>query len=206
MTCPAITGRDSTVTPGQKLERRVPFFLGLVFYGFLSGAALIWIMQSGKVPLREALHVRSLPVTFSVGVGLGILGAWLSDRLVRRISWARSLEQEFGWVLGEQPKWQVVILALASGFAEELFFRGAMQPHLGIGITAAVFGLIHYPFHEKLRAWPFFSFVAGVGLGYEAQWTQSLLAPMLTHAVLNLINLWRITDTYRVFPQDLATP
>jgi membrane protease YdiL (CAAX protease family) len=108
-------------------------------------------------------------------------------------------------VLGEQPKWQVVVLAAASSLAEEIFFRGALQPHLGIWLTAAVFGIVHYPFHEKLIAWPVFAFAAGLLLGYECRWTGSLLAPVLTHFVINLCNLWRITNRYRNYPAELLT-
>lgn len=39
--------------------------------------------------------------------------------------------------------WEWLLLALAAGIAEELLFRGALQPIMGMGFTAVVFALIH---------------------------------------------------------------
>jgi membrane protease YdiL (CAAX protease family) len=39
--------------------------------------------------------------------------------------------------------WEWFLLALAAGLGEELLFRGALQPVLGLGFTAVLFGLVH---------------------------------------------------------------
>ena len=39
--------------------------------------------------------------------------------------------------------WEWFLLALAPGIGEELLFRGALQPVLGLGFTAVLFGLVH---------------------------------------------------------------
>lgn len=39
--------------------------------------------------------------------------------------------------------WEWLILAIAAGVGEELLFRGALQPVLGLGFTAVLFGLVH---------------------------------------------------------------
>jgi membrane protease YdiL (CAAX protease family) len=39
--------------------------------------------------------------------------------------------------------WEWLLLALAAGIGEELLFRGALQPVLGLGLTSVLFSLIH---------------------------------------------------------------
>ncbi|MFN2189860.1 MAG: lysostaphin resistance A-like protein [Candidatus Promineifilaceae bacterium] len=39
--------------------------------------------------------------------------------------------------------WEWFILALAVGIGEELLFRGALQPSLGLGFTSVLFALVH---------------------------------------------------------------
>jgi membrane protease YdiL (CAAX protease family) len=39
--------------------------------------------------------------------------------------------------------WEWFLLALAAGVGEELLFRGALQPVLGLGLTSVLFALIH---------------------------------------------------------------
>lgn len=39
--------------------------------------------------------------------------------------------------------WEWLLLALAAGIGEEILFRGALQPVMGLGFTAVIFALIH---------------------------------------------------------------
>jgi len=39
--------------------------------------------------------------------------------------------------------WEWFLLALATGISEELLFRGALQPVLGLGFTSVLFALVH---------------------------------------------------------------
>jgi membrane protease YdiL (CAAX protease family) len=39
--------------------------------------------------------------------------------------------------------WEWLLIALATGIGEELLFRGALQPALGLGFTSILFALIH---------------------------------------------------------------
>lgn len=57
---------------------------------------------------------------------------------------AELLDNVNSLLLGEMDTvWEWFILALAAGIGEELLFRGALQPVMGIGFTAVVFALVH---------------------------------------------------------------
>jgi uncharacterized protein len=84
----------------------------------------------------------------------------------------------------------LTLLALTPAIAEELLFRGTLQPlmlkafkqnfHMAIWVTAFWFSFIHLQF---LGFFP--RLLLGAVLGYAAHWSGSLLLPMLGHFVFN---------------------
>jgi len=102
------------------------------------------------------------------------------------------------------------VVAVYSSFGEEALFRGFVQPlimqklaaamgadgfvpaALAIVITSLVFGLLHFPMVKELRPWTVFALVAGLLFGGLAAWSQSLLAPVVAHLLINWLNLRRL--------------
>jgi membrane protease YdiL (CAAX protease family) len=74
-----------------------------------------------------------------------------------------------------------------------MFFRGLLQPYLGIVITSIVFGLAHFVPRRDLFPWMLFSVAAGFLLGWLYQFSGNLLAPIACHVIVNGINLTKIT-------------
>lgn len=83
----------------------------------------------------------------------------------------------------------LILIALVPAIAEELCFRGAVQPafmrlvknkHAAVWITAFVFSFIHLQFLGFLPR-----FILGAVLGYAAWWSNSLIVPMTGHFVNN---------------------
>ncbi|MFZ6046514.1 CPBP family intramembrane glutamic endopeptidase [Pseudomonas sp. CR3202] len=112
-------------------------------------------------------------------------------------------------LVGWQPKWPEMIwewLAvnlLATVLAEELVFRGLLQPALvarlgpryGIPLTAAIFGAVHLPFS------PLFALLAGVaGLGYGLAFHYSgrLSVAVFLHLAVNLCHLLLLSYPLRL--------
>jgi hypothetical protein len=195
---PPAAGRPSAVNPQVKLERRVPPFYAAFFYGFLAIAGYVWLWAiGGDVTALFALKNPWLEIGLGVGAGVLIVGACAV--LPAWFGMARELEKEFGWILGEQKKWEIAVLAVLSGIAEEFFFRGAMQQAVGPLLATVIFGVLHWPVNWSFRLWPFFAAAAGAVLAMERHVTGGLVAPILTHVIVNAVNLTRITRAYRVW-------
>ena len=64
-------------------------------------------------------------------LGLGGLVVWSSRLVSRHTGWGGTLRDEFRGVLGNLNSRQILLLALLSGFGEELLFRGVLHPRLG---------------------------------------------------------------------------
>jgi membrane protease YdiL (CAAX protease family) len=201
MTEPPPSGRPSAIQPQVKLERRVSPFFATLFYGFIIAAAWIWLVIGAKVdPLQLWTSSNWLR---DIGVGLGaaaaIAGATVA--LSRGFGAARDLEKEFGWILGEQRIAEIAFLAVLSGVAEEFLFRGALHQFIGPVLATALFAAVHWPVNWSFRLWPLFALLAGAVLAAERIWTESLIAPAVTHAAVNGINLFRLTRKYRVWKE-----
>jgi hypothetical protein len=78
----------------------------------------------------------------------------------------------------------VAMLALAPGICEELLFRGALQPRIGVIPTALLFASIHtqYGFSLDLLA----VFVLAIGLGLIRKYTNTTTSS-LCHTTYNLL-------------------
>jgi membrane protease YdiL (CAAX protease family) len=86
---------------------------------------------------------------------------------------------------GGLSSWTIVLLAVCSAASEELFFRGVLQPEIGLVPASVVFGVLH-PFGPAYVAW---ATTAGVGLGWLATSTGTLAASTAAHATYNLLAL-----------------
>jgi hypothetical protein len=82
-----------------------------------------------------------------------------------------------------------ILLALVSGFAEELLFRGALWPHLGLIGTTLLFALVHVLPRRSLWLYPLFALVAGFLLGLVREGTESLWPAVVAHVTVNALNL-----------------
>ena len=198
---PPSGGRPSAIQPQVKLERRVSPFFATFFYGFIAAAAWIWLLVGAKVDPMTLWTSSNWPRDLAVGLGAGAAIAGASALLPGRLSGARELEREFGWILGEQRAGEIAYLALLSGAAEEFLFRGALHQVAGPFLSTALFAVVHWPVNWSFRLWPLFALAAGAVLAAEREWTGSLVAPAVTHAAVNGVNLFRLARKYRTWKE-----
>lgn len=109
--------------------------------------------------------------------------------LIKRAAWARALHRELKPIVEPLSSSEILLLALASGFAEELFFRGAMQPGLGLLLTSIIFGAVHTGPKRVFLAWSFWAFVMGLLFGAIFELTGVLWGPVLAHVLINERNM-----------------
>lgn len=95
----------------------------------------------------------------------------------------------------------LVLLALASGIGEEVLFRGWLQAEVGLVGASLLFGAAHVWGRE---AWPYGLYAAGMGgvLGGLLMVTGSLWAPVLAHALNNLLGFLALRDGWLALPSE----
>lgn len=94
----------------------------------------------------------------------------------------------------------LLIIAVVTGLAEEIFFRGCLQQivqkivnnkHLAIWITAIIFSAIHFQFYGFIPR-----MLLGAILGYLFMWSGSLWLPVIAHTIHNALNVILIQIYY----------
>ena len=75
----------------------------------------------------------------------------------------------------------VIIISIAAGVGEELFFRGVLQPEIGLVPASIVFGLLHMGGRGTFLFGCWVA-VMGLALGILANVSDGLVAPIVAHS------------------------
>jgi membrane protease YdiL (CAAX protease family) len=106
------------------------------------------------------------------------------------------------WIAG-QPLALRAALALSAGVVEEIFFRGLLQPRVGLLFSTGLFALAHLSYDQP------FVLVGVTALsvlyGLLVRWRQSLWAAITAHALFDAVQLLIVIPTvldqfYRAAP------
>jgi membrane protease YdiL (CAAX protease family) len=170
----------------------------LVFYAGLGAAAIAWRvgLQGQSLWLAgpgSAVRWLRDPALGALAGGLVIQ---LSALLTRHTRAGEQLARRLAEVLGPLAPGDCWVLALASGFAEEAFFRGALQPAVGLAAASALFAAAHLVPRRDWVLWSAFSLAAGLLLGALYRTTGNLVAPIVAHVLVNGVNLNRLVREY----------
>lgn len=129
----------------------------------------------------------------AVGLGLATAGglAAINLTLLHRPSgpWRRvrvAVDEVLVPTFSTLASWQMVVVAVAAGVSEELFFRGWLQPVLGLPAASIAFGLAHVA-GPRMLAFGVWAMGMGVVMGGLALVTGGLLASMTAHACYDVL-------------------
>jgi membrane protease YdiL (CAAX protease family) len=159
-----------------------PVIAGSLLYLFMRGQQpLVWHRTFGDEPMRD--------------VALGVLGGLLllgSALLGERTPPGQRAIAVLGRMFGGSTWSGIVAVTLSSAVGEELLFRAVLQPVTGLAAAAVLFAVVHFPPERDLWPWPIFALGAGAVLGALFHYTGAILAPVIAHALLNGVQLWRL--------------
>ncbi|HUZ87953.1 MAG TPA: CPBP family intramembrane glutamic endopeptidase [Candidatus Baltobacterales bacterium] len=169
---------------GDLVLQEIPFLiLGLAGVGIFTrrntAAALerlgVVVPKWWQVPLALA----TAGLFFGFGSAMDALNHTVSPQVAQQVD--VTTQHVFGGLGGP---FGIAALALAPGICEEILFRGALQPRLGIVPTALLFTSIHtqYGFSLDLLA----VFVLAIGLGVVRKYTNTTTSS-LCHTSYNLL-------------------
>lgn len=138
---------------------------------------------------------RGLLVSTLGGLAIGAVAVFFSRFIVRRLEWARLLHQEFHALVHQLGSVDIFLLALSSSVAEEAFFRGALQPMIGIVPQAVLFAALHFRPRPRFYPWTAMSLVVGLLFGWLTAWRGDLCTAVIAHFTINVANLAHIART-----------
>jgi len=186
------------MTPADSVGGRAPLvrWAGIA-YSLLAAVALAWNAWAGRPWAYLDPAAAAAGVRWGRDVGLGLACAVaviaVSHVATTRTRWGAALANELAQALGPLTLAECAALAALSGFAEEMFFRGALQPRLGWLAASVLFGLAHVAPRRTLWPWTGFALLAGGLLGALFEASGNLAAPITAHTVINAVNLRLLT-------------
>lgn len=197
---PGATGLP-TPTPEPTLALRPDWMRwALVLYGAMAAASLAWCAAAGTPWAYVDAEAASAGPRWGRDLALGVAVAAaviaLSHAITTRTAWGEAVSRELGAMIGRLSLSQCIALALFSGVAEEVFFRGLLQPRVGWVVASLLFGLAHLAPRRALWPWTGFAFVAGFGFGALFLATGNLVAPVSAHVGINAVNLNLLSRRY----------
>ncbi|HEY2289067.1 MAG TPA: CPBP family intramembrane glutamic endopeptidase [Thermoanaerobaculia bacterium] len=156
-----------------------------------------------RVPLGRQLAAQfgylapSIPREIGLGVLLGI-GAWVAVivalMVIAGVAWALGGESAIPKsppalipLIAGLPVWVRFLVSLSAGVVEESFFRGFLQPRIGILASTGFFVLAHLSYGQ-----PFM--LVGIALlsliyAFLVKWRQNVWPAMAAHALFDGVQL-----------------
>ena len=132
-------------------------------------------------------------VLLGIGIGFSLSALSItSSRLALNYEWFKTyselIEKLMRPLFSKFSLPEIILVSIASGFCEEVFFRGVLQSVLGIYMASAIFGFCHF------AGWKYFFYVIWAGLagllfGYVLIATGSLWPAIIAHVVNNFVSI-----------------
>jgi len=162
--------------------------LTLVFFG-VGGFLLIEYGQDKSFihVMKQGLPIASqLLVGLTTGLTASAIAVWIISRSFfdAELAYYNELINQLGLNYSE-----IIFLSLCAGIGEELFFRGGIQPFLGIWWTSILFVALHGYLNPRNWRISFYGLVmVGIiaGFGYLFRYI-GIFSAMAAHTVLDVV-------------------
>jgi membrane protease YdiL (CAAX protease family) len=173
--------------PLDLIVQEIPFllaaFLGVgVFIRRDPGQAMerLGLVRPSLWQIGLALAAAGLFVAFSSGVDA--LSQALTPDIARKVNTAN--QRLFGQ-LGDPVG--IATIALSAGICEEIFFRGALQPRVGLFLTSITFAAVHTQYGLSLDVMAVFVLSLGLGaLRRIANTTTTIVCHVVYNALVGI--------------------
>lgn len=209
----AAVGRAAPPDPGELQVSGLFLLHALMVLVILAWYALGWLglpedrdaagRDGGGLAAQLGLLTPRLGEEAALG-GLAGIAGWMGvlavmmaivglySLLAGEESLPRQAPQLVAWIAG-LPIPVKVAVSLSAGLVEEAFFRGLLQPRVGIGLSTFLFVLAHASYEQPfmLVGLTFLSLL----LAYLVRWRQTIWPAVVAHAVFDLVQLLVIIPT-----------
>jgi membrane protease YdiL (CAAX protease family) len=178
---------------------------GIVFWLGMGHAGVRTAGSGSPARALDPLGLRAAEPGRELAVGLaGGLIAWamviVAVLALTGLIWALGAEDLLPTTPPDFVLWVVSLpvvvrlgLSLSAGVVEELFFRGFLQPRIGLGLSSLFFVVAHINYGQPLM-------LVGVALlslffGWLTVWRKSIWAAVVAHFVFDAIQLLIVIPT-----------
>jgi membrane protease YdiL (CAAX protease family) len=159
---------------------------------FFGGGGWLLIILQGRQPSGQFVIAQGISWHLAVGAFMGLAIAAVAWAIISHPAMSTVKRRYVGmlmpWIGSRVDR---VLVSIAAGVGEEIFFRGALQHWLGIPITAVLFVAVHGyldPRDMRISIYGIFMTAAMLLMGWVAE-HHGLLAPIVAHTVIDIVLL-----------------
>ncbi|HWI62220.1 MAG TPA: type II CAAX endopeptidase family protein [Symbiobacteriaceae bacterium] len=155
-----------------------------------AGGWLLLVLARRPVPdlLVPVTALQVLVGLLAAGASMGLIGLLYRihpalERALRRSGGRVGIEaiEVAGYPI-------MLVIVTASAFGEEMLFRGALQPVIGLVPAALLFGFSHGGWRKDMWAYVLAASISGLIFGAVLHLTGSMWVPVIAHAVHNVFS------------------
>lgn len=162
----------------------------------LIGVLVMYIFHPSKLELILD-HGMPWHLQILIGLAYGTLTGWTARSLIAS-DFMTPVREKYAGLLGNislSPV-EIIFISLCAGIGEEMLFRAALQPLLGLWFTSILFVALHgylSPNDLRLSAYgvALTVVIAGIGVLFI---TCGIITAMVSHAMIDIILLFMMDD------------
>ncbi|WP_134698925.1 CPBP family intramembrane glutamic endopeptidase [Ammoniphilus sp. YIM 78166] len=152
-------------------------FLGLYFFYLRQGVSftsLFSLGENGYSTLGWALLLAALIIVIEVCLVYSLPATYFDDGGINKK------------LFSNRTVGHIIVMTAIVAFCEELLFRLVLQDQIGLFWTSVIFAFVHIRYISK---WVMFTtvFLVSLSFGWLYIYTGSVIAPMVSHFVVDLI-------------------
>jgi membrane protease YdiL (CAAX protease family) len=187
----------------MKLTKTAMFSLSVfTLFGF-SGIAYLILSFSDQVDYFHMFSYENLWLSIPSGLGFGVVSAGLGILLLKLPALKVTNAFYVSLFKGLDLHWtDILFYSFCAGVGEEILFRGALQPLLGLWFAAVLFVVLHGYISLKDRKksiYGVFLIVVSAGFGYLFFYLD-VYAAMAAHFIFDVIMFFKIRKEAQMEP------
>lgn len=172
--------------------------IALVMEGSLVLLGLLLLRFTGRTDFLNLFSPgKDFWFWIAAGIGAGFLAVtWISAAYRLWLAFARSIQVTVRQVFGLMELRTLVVISFLAALGEEFFFRGVLQPVIGVTGASLIFAVLHSGFRRELWAYGLTAFIISVIFGLLYHVGGELWAAVAAHATYNLVTSFAISRKF----------
>lgn len=172
------------------MKRKLILLATLTLIGFpLVGYGVLYFFESNPLEIMMQSHT-SLMLQIPLGIAVGVFLGKIAQLIISQ-PFLQETETKYARLISNLQLNQtaIIFISLCAGFGEELLFRGAVQPLIGIWPTAILFIALHgylNPMNWRISIYGLFMTIAIASLGYLTNYF-GIWSACIAHAAIDYV-------------------
>lgn len=180
------------------ISRKLLYLLGVLTIIGMGGIGLLIAIKGHELSINSIIHGKThWAIQMLIGSGFGAISGFAAWELIRS-KFMIPVRTHYSEIFKatNMKLLDIFFISFCAGIGEELLFRVALQPYMGVLITSVVFVAIHgylNPMNWRISVYGAYMTVVIACLGYLYE-NYGFITAMMAHAAIDIVLLKKLTE------------